>query len=65
MNKVTTALQINAITGNGETLTVLGSEMRNWCQKVGLLDVNQNFADKRSPEGIPTVRIIRNLLINF
>jgi hypothetical protein len=44
---------------------VLGSEMRNWCQKVGLLDVNQNFADKRSPEGIPTVRIIRNLLINF
>jgi hypothetical protein len=41
MNKVTTALQINAITGNGETLTVLGSEMRNWCQKVGLLDVNQ------------------------
>ncbi len=44
---------------------VLGAEMRNWCQSVGLLKPNQNFADKRSPEGIPTVRIIRSALVNF
>ncbi len=43
----------------------LGSEMRKWCQSVGLLESGQNFADKRSPEGIPTVRIVRSLFVNF
>jgi len=44
---------------------ILGSELRDWCQSVGLLEKGLNFADKRSPEGIPTVRIARTLLVNF
>lgn len=44
---------------------ILGSQLRIWCQSVGLLEKGQNFADKRSPEGIPTVRIARTLLVNF
>jgi len=43
---------------------LLGSELRNWCQKVGLLESGQDFADRRSPE-IPTVRIARTLIVNF
>jgi len=44
---------------------LLGNELRNWCQTVGLLGEGQNFADRRSPEGTPTVRIVRILLVNF
>ncbi|MDC0760574.1 hypothetical protein POF51_07720 [Brevibacillus sp. AG] len=44
---------------------LLGSDLRNWCQRIGLLDEKQNFADKRSQDGIPTVRIARTLLINY
>lgn len=44
---------------------ILGSELRDWCQSVGLLTKGQNFADKRSPEGVPTVRIARTLIVNF
>ena len=44
---------------------ILGSELREWCQSVGLLAREQNFADKRSPEGVPTVRIARTLIVNF
>jgi hypothetical protein len=44
---------------------LLGADLRNWCQAVGLLDEGQNFVDRRSPEGIPTVRIARTLLVNF
>jgi hypothetical protein len=44
---------------------LLGADLRNWCQTVGLLDERQNFVDRRSPEGIPTVRIARTLLVNF
>ena len=43
---------------------LLGSELRDWCQKVGLLDSGTDFADKRSPE-TPTVRLARTLLVNF
>ena len=43
----------------------LGSDLRDWCQSVELLPKNENFADRRSPEGIPTVRIARTLLINY
>jgi len=43
----------------------LGAELRGWCQEVGLLSEGQNFADRRSPEGIPTVRIARTLMVNF
>ena len=43
---------------------LLGSELRDWCQKVGLLEEGQDFADRRSPD-TPTVRIARTLLVNF
>ena len=44
---------------------LLGPELRDWCQSVGLLGTGQNFADRRSPEGIPTVRIARTIVVNF
>lgn len=43
---------------------LLGNELRNWCQHVGLLEEGIDFADRRSPE-IPTVRIARTLLVNY
>jgi len=44
---------------------LLGADLKNWCQTIGLLGENQHFADRRSPKGIPTVRIARTLLLNF
>ncbi len=43
---------------------LLGSELRDWCQKVGLLEKGEDFADRRSPD-TPTVRLARTLLVNF
>jgi hypothetical protein len=43
---------------------LIGPELRNWCQDVGLLAPNQDFADKRSPDR-PTARIARTLLVNY
>ena len=43
---------------------LLGSELRDWCQDVGLLEKGEDFADRRSPDK-PTVRIARILLVNF
>ncbi len=43
---------------------LLGTELREWCQRVGLLEKDKDFSDRKSPE-IPTVRIARTLLINF
>ncbi len=43
---------------------LLGSELRDWCQKVGLLEKGGDFADRRSPD-TPTVRLARTLLVNF
>lgn len=43
---------------------LLGSELRDWCQKAGLLDAGEDFADRKSPE-TPTVRIARTLIVNF
>ena len=43
---------------------LLGTELRDWCQKVGLLESAQDFSDKRSPD-VPTVRVARTLLVNF
>jgi len=43
---------------------LLGSELRDWCQDAGLLDDGQDFSDKRSSD-IPTVRIVRTLIVNF
>jgi len=44
---------------------LLGTDLRDWCQTIGLLDEGQNFVDRRSPQGIPTVRVARTLLVNF
>jgi len=43
---------------------LLGSELRDWCQSIGLLDKGVDFADRRSPD-TPTVRIARTLFVNF
>jgi hypothetical protein len=43
---------------------LLGSELRDWCQTVGLLEVGTDFSDRRSPE-IPTVRLVRTLILNY
>jgi hypothetical protein len=43
---------------------LIGSELRDWCQTVGLLDKGMDFSDRRSPD-TPTVRIARTLLVNF
>ena len=43
---------------------LLGSELRDWCQSVGLLEKGTDFADRRSPN-LPTVRVIRTLLVNY
>ncbi len=43
---------------------LLGSELRDWCQSVGLLDKGTDFSDRRSPD-MPTVRIARTLLVNY
>jgi len=43
---------------------LLGSELRDWCQAVGLLEEGLDFADRRKPD-TPTVRLARTLLVNF
>jgi hypothetical protein len=43
---------------------LLGSELRDWAQAVGLLEEDKDFADRRSPD-LPTVRLARTLLVNF
>lgn len=43
---------------------LLGSELRDWCQAVGLLEEGFDFADRRSPD-TPTVRLARTLLVNY
>ncbi len=42
-----------------------GGSLREWCQTVGILKDRQNFSDKRDPEGIPTVRVARTLVVNY
>ena len=41
-----------------------GQQLREWCQKVGLLSKSEDFADRRSPDS-PTVRVARTLLVNY
>ncbi len=43
---------------------LLGSELRDFFQKVSLLSVNQDFSDKKDPI-IPTVRVARTFVVNF
>lgn len=43
---------------------MIGNELRNFFQKIDLLEKGMDFSDKRSPT-IPTVRIARTFLINY
>jgi hypothetical protein len=45
--------------------TVRGPELRDWCQKVGLLKEGQDFADKRQRGAQITVRIARTFILNY
>ncbi len=43
---------------------LLGSELRDYCQSVGLLGAKQEFADKKDLT-VPTVRVARTLVLNY
>lgn len=43
---------------------LLGNELRDFCQEVGLLKKNEDFSDKKDA-AIPTVRIARTLVVNY
>lgn len=43
---------------------MIGGELREFFQLIGLLNKGQDFADKRNPV-IPTVRVARTLILNY
>jgi len=43
---------------------LLGSELRDFCQSIGLLGAGQDFSDKKDSL-IPTVRVARTLVVNY
>jgi hypothetical protein len=43
---------------------LLGTELREFCQKVGLIEANQDFSDKKDSV-IPTVRVARTFIVNY
>jgi len=45
--------------------TVIGPGLRNWCQTVGFLQKGDDFAERKNPEGIITVRLARAFVVNF
>lgn len=45
--------------------TVKGPELRDWCQRVGLLGPQQDFADRRQRGSQITVRGARTFLLNY
>lgn len=45
--------------------TVMGPELRNWCQKVGLLEEAQDFADRRVRGGPISVQLARTFILNY
>jgi hypothetical protein len=45
--------------------TMHGPELRQWCQKVGLLGDGQDFADKRQRGAQISVRAARTFILNF
>lgn len=47
------------------TETLSGPELRNWCQKVGLLASGQDFADRRARGNPITVRAARTFIFNY
>jgi hypothetical protein len=45
--------------------TLSGPELRDWCQKVGLLPAGTDFADKRERARPLTVRAARTFIVNY
>lgn len=45
--------------------TVRGPELRNWCQKVHLLNEGEDFADRKQRGGKLTVRAARTFIMNY
>ncbi|OGS47338.1 MAG: hypothetical protein A2539_07290 [Elusimicrobia bacterium RIFOXYD2_FULL_34_15] len=45
--------------------TVKGPELRNWCQRVGLLEEGQDFADKKQRGSQITVRGARSFIVSY
>src|SRR5262249_30593643 len=45
--------------------TMRGPELREWCQRVGLLDQGQDFADKRQRGAPITVSAARSFILNY
>jgi hypothetical protein len=45
--------------------TVQGPQLRDWCQEVGLLKANQDFADHRDRNGPISVRVARTFITNY
>jgi hypothetical protein len=45
--------------------TVMGPQLRDWCQSVGLLEQGSDFADKRMRGGPISVQLARTFIVNF
>jgi hypothetical protein len=45
--------------------TVKGPELRNWCQEVGLLRENEDFADRSERGAAITVKTARTFISNY
>ena len=45
--------------------TVMGPELRDWFQSVGLLDAGQDFADRRARGGPISVQLARTFILNY
>jgi hypothetical protein len=47
------------------TETLAGPQLRQWCQQVGLLDADEDFADRRARGNPITVRAARTFIVNY
>lgn len=47
------------------TETLAGPQLREWCQKVGLLAAGEDFADRRARGNPLTVRAARTFIVNY
>lgn len=45
--------------------TMLRSGLREWCKKVGILKKNEDFSERKTTEGIISVRVARSFVVNF
>lgn len=45
--------------------TVMGPELRKWCQQVGLLEDGEDFADRRSRGSSVSVQLARTFIMNY